>query len=151
MTRAFTGWHMTAILLAFFGVVVSVNMTMATFATRTFGGKVVENSYVASQHFNAWLAEARAQDALGWSHAVALGEGRRVTLTMTAGGKPLDGVVAVGFARHPVGRAADVPLRFVSAGAGRFESDAPLPAGRWYLHLTATRAGAEARFIEDVR
>ena len=64
MTRRFTGWHMTAIMFAFFGVVVSVNMLMATLATRTFGGTVVENSYVASQSFNRWLAEARAQDRL---------------------------------------------------------------------------------------
>lgn len=151
MTRAFTGWHMTAILVTFFGVVIGVNMTMATFATRTFGGKVVENSYVASQHFNEWLAEAKAQDALGWRHAVTLAADRRVVLTLASGGKPLDGAVASGFARHPVGRAPDVTLRFVSAGPGRFESDAPLPAGRWYLHLEATRAGRNAHFIEDVR
>lgn len=151
MTRAFTGWHMAAILFAFFAVVVSVNMTMATFATTTFSGKVVDNSYVASQRFNDWLAEARAQDALGWRHAARLAPDRRVTLTVEADGRPLDGAVAAGFARHPIGRAADVPLRFVSPGAGRFESDAPLPAGRWYLHLHVTRAGRDARFIEDVR
>ena len=44
MTRRFTGYHMTAILLAFFGIVVAVNLVMATLATRTFGGVVVENS-----------------------------------------------------------------------------------------------------------
>ena len=32
----------------------------------TFGGVVVENSYVASQDFNGWLDEARAERALGW-------------------------------------------------------------------------------------
>ncbi|HMP45265.1 MAG TPA: FixH family protein, partial [Sphingopyxis sp.] len=41
--RSFTGWHMTAILVGFFGVVMAVNFTMARLAMSTFGGKVVEN------------------------------------------------------------------------------------------------------------
>src|SRR3546814_10033574 len=64
--RRFTGWHMTAILIAFFAAVIAVNMLMATVAVRSFGGTVVENSYVASQKFNGWLAQARAQRRLGW-------------------------------------------------------------------------------------
>ena len=59
--RRFTGWHMTTILVAFFAVVITVNIVMARFALSTFGGTVVENSYVASQHYNEWLARAAAQ------------------------------------------------------------------------------------------
>ena len=36
---------------------------MAFAATGTFPGLVVENSYVASQHYDELLAKARAQDA----------------------------------------------------------------------------------------
>ena len=53
--RPFTGYHMTAILVAFFGVVIVVNFVMARYAVATFGGTVVDNSYVASQEFNGWL------------------------------------------------------------------------------------------------
>ena len=52
MPRTFTGRHMTMVLVAFFGTIIVVNFTMARFASSTFGGVVVENSYVASQHFN---------------------------------------------------------------------------------------------------
>ena len=65
--RKFTGWHMTGILVAFFGVVVTVNIVMARAAIGTFGGTVVENSYVASQKFNGWLDQAKAQDKMGWT------------------------------------------------------------------------------------
>ena len=41
MSKRFNGWHMTAILVAFFGVIVVVNFTMASYATRTFGGTVI--------------------------------------------------------------------------------------------------------------
>ncbi|TFI59674.1 hypothetical protein E2493_03390 [Sphingomonas parva] len=150
-TRGFTGWHMTGILIAFFGVIIAVNLTMATFATRTFGGKVVENSYVASQQFNRWLAEARAQKALGWQHAVTLGSDRRVGVTLGVAGKPLAGALVSAVARHPVGREGEVAVRFVSAGPGRYESDYPLPAGRWYLHLEVVRGADRAAFIETVQ
>ncbi|MGE0776676.1 MAG: FixH family protein, partial [Sphingomonadaceae bacterium] len=56
MTRSFTGRHMAIILIAFFGVVIAVNFYMARMAIGTFGGTVVDNSYVASQRFNGWLA-----------------------------------------------------------------------------------------------
>ena len=59
--KRITGRTMTAILCAFFGVVIAVNILMATIATRTFGGVVVENSYVASQEYNGWLAQSRRQ------------------------------------------------------------------------------------------
>src|SRR3546814_19411645 len=68
--RPFTGRHAAMILIAFFGVVISVNIVMASFALSTFGGTVVDNSYVASQHSNEWLATADAQ------HGRASGEDR---------------------------------------------------------------------------
>src|SRR5215212_8676756 len=61
-----TGWHMLAIVFAFFGVIIAVNIALAIAATGTFPGLVVENSYVASQHYDELLARAREQDKVGW-------------------------------------------------------------------------------------
>ena len=61
----FTGRHMLAAMLAFFGVIIAVNITMAVFAQTSWTGFVVRNSYVASQEFNGKVAAARAQAALG--------------------------------------------------------------------------------------
>ena len=66
MRKEFTGRHMAAILVAGFGVVIAVNLMMARFAVSTFGGVVVENSYVASQEFNTWLERAAQSRAIGW-------------------------------------------------------------------------------------
>ena len=74
MTRNFSGKHMAIILVSFFGVVIVVNLVMARLAVSTFGGVVVENSYVASQEFNRWLEEAEAEAA----PAGARGAGLRV-------------------------------------------------------------------------
>ena len=151
MGRQFTGRHMAAIICTFFGVVIAVNLVMATLATRTFGGTVVDNSYVASQKFNGWLAEARAQEALGWQEEVRLDPRRRVDVAISLGDRPLDGVQLTGYARHPVGRASDVPLAFFQKEPGRFVSRAPLPAGRWYVHLAVVRGADEADLIAEVR
>jgi nitrogen fixation protein FixH len=132
MTRRFTGWHMAAILVGFFGVVIAVNLVMARFAVSTFGGVVVENSYVASQHFNRWLDSAEAQDALGWDARLARTGQGKVAVTLT--GAPAE-VTVEAVARHPLGRQPDVPLGFTSLGDGRFVSNEALPAGRWTLRL----------------
>ena len=143
MTRTFTGRHMSAILVAFFGVIVAVNAVMATYAARTFGGVVVENSYVASQEFNAWLKAAKKQERLGWHPKVALDGSRRVTVAL-----PVTGAAVTGYAEHPLGRAADVPLTFT--GSKAVQSDQPLPAGRWTVHLTIRRGADEARIEETL-
>lgn len=150
MTRRFTGWHMFAILIAFFGVVIAVNITMAMFATRTFGGTVVDNSYVASQKFNEWLAAARAQDELGWQSRITLGEDRRVSVSVKDPHGPLADMTVTALARHPLGREADVPLRFVADGEGKVRSASPLPAGRWLIHLEIRRGSEVARLVENL-
>ncbi|MGI9356451.1 MAG: FixH family protein [Rhizobiaceae bacterium] len=61
----FTGWHMMACMLAFFGTIIAVNLTMAMLASGSWTGLVVKNSYVASQKFNDRLSEARLQTESG--------------------------------------------------------------------------------------
>lgn len=151
MARQLTGKHVAAIICAFFGVVISVNAVMAVLATRTFGGTVVDNSYVASQKFNGWLAEARAQRALGWRAGVSLDSDRRALLSLSKDGLPLAGAAARGYARHPLGRAPDVSLVFDRAAPGRLVSRERLPAGRWYLHLLVTRGPERADLIAEAQ
>lgn len=139
MTKRFTGWHFTAIIIAFFGVVIAVNVTMAVFATRTFGGVVVENSYVASQKYNGWLKAARRQQKLAWRIEPRLDERRHVVVSTN-----VDGAEISGFARHPLGREPDVPLTF----GKDLRSMQKLPSGRWSVHLLVRKGGDEARLIE---
>ncbi|WP_298398642.1 FixH family protein [Sphingobium sp.] len=134
MIRRFTGWHMTGILVAFFAVVIAVNMLMATVAIRSFGGTVVDNSYVESQKFNRYLAQARAQDRLRWTDNVALDQGRHVTLALSDGaGAPIRDARIAAVAQHPLGRAPDIALLFHEVTPGHYVSNVRLPAGRWQL------------------
>jgi nitrogen fixation protein FixH len=149
--KAFTGRHAAMILIAFFGTVIGVNIVMASFALSTFGGTVVDNSYVASQHYNEWLARADAQDRLGWDKSVAVDEGRHVRLIVRRDGAPVDGLRVVATLRHPFGRAPARAMRFVAAADGALRSLEALPAGRWQLDLSVHRGADEARYRIDLK
>lgn len=145
MTKHFTGRHMLAVMLGFFGTVIAVNVTMAWFASNTFGGTVVDNSYVASQKFNGWLAAGRAQEALGWSVTVNLDESRHVRASTGLGAATLSGI-----ATHPLGRLPEQRLRFVHTGEGHYRSVAPLPDGRFLVRIKVSAGGREADFKTDI-
>lgn len=150
LTRGpFTGRHFAAIMVGFFAVVVAVNLLMARYATSTFGGVVVENSYVASQRFNHWLAEARHEKALGWS-----AEARRAAdgaIEVVMAGAPGEGLVLTGTARHRLGREADRALAFRRRPDGSFRSAQVLPRGRWILRLEAVAGARRWRGEQDLK
>ncbi len=152
MTRKpFTGYHMAAILIGFFGIVIAVNIYMAKVAIGTFGGTVVDNSYVASQNYNEWLAEADRQSKLGWSIAASRVAGGKVALKVADNGAAGQGFVISARAIHPLGRAPEQALRFEPQGDGNWLSAEALPAGRWTLHFEMRRDADHYRTIADVK
>ena len=136
--RTFNGRHMAAILVTFFGVVIAVNLVNARYASSTFGGVVVENSYVASQGFNRWLDEAKREKALGWDAVTTWRPDGRIAVALK--GTPAN-VAVKAMARHPLGRIPDRALTFERIGTGRFLSRQALPDGRWDLRLTLAADG----------
>lgn len=69
MIKEIKGWHVLITFCLAFGVIISVNLTLAYNAVRTFPGLEVSNSYVASQFFDE---NREAQLALGWDVSVQL-------------------------------------------------------------------------------
>lgn len=130
--KPFTGRHMAAILVAGFGVVVAVNFTMAGLASSTFGGVVVENSYVASQKFNGWLEKAEKAKALGWELAATRRADGRVAAQLT---NVPPGASVTAQARHPLGRMPDMALTLYKDASGAWVSTQILPAARWTVRF----------------
>jgi nitrogen fixation protein FixH len=116
-SAAFTGKHMLAIMLAFFSVIIAVNVTMATFAGSSWTGFVVKNSYIASQEFNDKVAAARAQQALGWSAALAIEDGMARVELRDADGAPIDVSTATLELRNPATDSADRIIAMAPAGS----------------------------------
>ena len=68
MTREITGRHVAAMFGAGFGVIIAVNVLLATKAVSTFPGLEVKNSYVASQTFDADRARAMTMVEQEWDN-----------------------------------------------------------------------------------
>lgn len=135
----FTGRHMLFAMLAFFGVIVGVNFTMAWFARTSWTGFVVQNSYVASQQFNEKMAETRAQKALGWTGQFSLKDGTIGYTITDAGGAPVPlKAVAVTFKR-PVDDSEDHTVVLTDGRDGLEGTDA-LADGVWLVDVSADAA-----------
>ncbi len=134
----FTGKHMAIAMVAFFGVIVAVNLTMATLASRTWTGLVVKNSYVASQDFNAKQAAARKQAALGWHGRIARSEdGIGFDFSKRNGEAITSASVAVIF-RRPATEQMDQTVTFTHRGKGHYSGDVLLGSGNWTAEVNAT-------------
>ncbi|KUO53838.1 MAG: hypothetical protein APF78_03235 [Sphingomonadales bacterium BRH_c3] len=147
MRREFTGRHMLIVLVAGFGVVVAVNFFMASLAARGFSGVVVENSYVASQHFNGWLAQAERQQALGWEAKLARAEDGR--LRVETSGVPASATLRADI-RRPLGDPELAELELVPDGTDAFTTPEPVADGRWIIRLYIDAGGQEWRREEHL-
>jgi len=131
----FTGRHMALVLVIGFGIVAAVNFFMASLAVGGFHGVVVENSYVASQKFNSWLAEAENSRALGWD--VRPGRGEDGHVIVETADVPAGAEVEAEL-RRPIGEKQFEALVFNPGPDGVFRSTAPVASGRWTMRLTIT-------------
>ena len=128
-----TGRHVLFITVGAFGIIIAVNMVMAWKAISTFPGLEVDNSYVASQGFNARKA---AQETLGWSMTPGYEQGRMTLAFHGADGQPVqvqDLQVLVGRTTEAKDDAFPV---FVQDGAV-YAAEVPLHKGKWMVKVTA--------------
>ncbi len=140
--REFTGRHMLAIMLCFFGVIIAVNVTMAVFARTSWTGFVVRNSYVASQEFNDKVAAARAQQALGWSATLDVSD-RVASLTLDdREGNPVAIDKATLDLQSPAGDRTDRTVEFARVGSALM---APLDIadGLWVIAMRIRTADGQ--------
>ena len=133
--RKLTGRHVLLIFVGAFSVIITVNLSLAYNAVRTFPGLEVANSYVASQEFDA---RRDAQEALGWT--VRAGhEAGALRLSITADGMPVE----VAELDAVLGRAThvqdDVRPDFRFDGTA-YVAPMDLAPGNWNIRMTAVAA-----------
>lgn len=137
----FTGRHMLAVMLAFFGVIIAVNFTMAYLATSSWSGLVVENTYVASQEFNGKSATIRAILASGIKGDTTVTPGKvSYRLTLPGDVPVIADRVTLHFKR-PVGDRQDFVLDMVPAGGGQYVAEHAVAPGHWIVEAIAVKDG----------
>lgn len=134
MAAPLTGRKVLAMFVAFFGVIITVNLTMAYFAVGTFPGLDVKNSYVASQSFDD---DRAAQAALGWTVDVSYSHGELLVAVVDASGKPADVAKLDAIVGRPTHVRDDQTPEFQQRG-GVFKAPLTLESGLWNLRLEAS-------------
>lgn len=145
--REITGRMVLFGLMAFFGIVFTVNGIMARYAVTTFGGVETESSYKAGLAFKGEEHAAEAQAARHWTVDIQLqsmgAEGRLVRVHATdRDGKPLSDLVATAKLEHPTDARRDVELKLEPQGDGRYRAVAEAPSGQWVLLIDFAQGGS---------
>jgi len=150
--KKITGFHVTLMFVAFFGVIMAVNFLMAGLALGSFSGTVVDNSYVASQKYNQWLEESRQEAAHGWTVSKPKRADNKLQMSVTnADGTALSSSKVAAMAYHPVGQTKAIKLTFSENTAGQYISNESLPDGRWKLKISISQGGRNLDMVSEVK
>jgi nitrogen fixation protein FixH len=140
-SRPLTGRMVLVMLLAFFGVVIGVNVTMMKLAIATLSGTEVDSAYSASLGYEKEIAAAHAQAARHWkvdAHIERTADGAAVLQVEArdGDGRPVTGLKFLGRLERPIDKRADLAIDLAEVGIGvyrgRTEAIAP---GQWDLVL----------------
>lgn len=145
--KILTGRKVFMMLVAFFGLIIAVNVVMVHLAVRTLPGTEVDSAYAASLAYEKEIAAARSQDARKWkvdAH-VERGSGDSALLRVEAhdaSGKPMSGLTFEGRFERPTDRRADLSVTLAEEGIGVYRGRTPaISAGQWDLVLEGVSAG----------
>jgi len=141
--KQFTGRQFLGIMLAAFGVIIAANVTLAVFATGSFPGLEVKNSYVASQQFNQNKTD---QLALGWQLENEYLDGQLYLFIRDKEGRTVQPASLALRIGRPASDQQDIYLTPVFA-ADHIHAAVTLAPGSWQLAIDA-RDGDGKRFSQ---
>ena len=139
-----TGWHVLLMLVAFFGVVFTVNGIFIYYSQVSWTGLLPGNGYEASLKYNKEAARARALLAKGWQTKILVPKDGRIVIELKdRKGEPVTGLVAQGRALRAVGVQGDRDIAFAERGIGKYVLQGEgLAPGAWHIDVKFTRGGA---------
>jgi nitrogen fixation protein FixH len=131
MKQTLTGWHVFAMFIGAFSVIIGVNLTLAFQAVATFPGVVTHNSYISSQEFDR---DRAAQDGLGWDVNAQVTNGALSLSILDAKGVPVQPKVITATLGRATHVADDITPVFSWNGT-RLTAPVRVAAGYWTLWL----------------
>jgi nitrogen fixation protein FixH len=145
-----TGWHVLAGVVAFFAVVIAVDVSFAVVAYRTHPGQVSVTPYEDGLVYNRHLAQMQAQEDLGWQAAAKAAPGVLVLEFVDRAGRPVVGLSVTAKLERPATEAGRITPRFQDVGLGRYEADLGTIEGAWDVTAEA-RDAAGHLFVAERR
>lgn len=145
--RQLTGRAVLAMVLAFFAVVIGVNIVMMTLAVKTLPGTEVDSAYRASLAYGGEIKAAEAQAQRRWRVDAHLTRGPdgHAALQVEArdrDGAPLDAVLFSGRLERPADQHGDRAIALAAVGQGLYRgAAADIGPGLWDLVIEGEQGG----------
>ncbi|RXH11653.1 FixH family protein [Bradyrhizobium guangzhouense] len=146
-TKPLTGTKVFLMLVAFFGVVIGVNVTMMKLAIATLPGTDVDSPYAAGLAYEREITAAQDQTARKWqvnAHIERRADGNALLQVEArdAAGRPLSGLKFGGRLERPTDKRADLAVDLAEAGIGIYRGNAAAVApGLWDLVIEGDAKG----------
>lgn len=152
--RELTGKHVLAMLVVFFGIIITVSIVFTTLAVKSFRGEDIKQSYRQGIEYNETLAERAVQSDLGWRAAINVTgtiDDRRLIVKVTGpDDRGLTDLIITGRLRHPADQTLDRPLAFTVGADGLARADLSGLYGQWSVQAQATNADGQRQFRYDL-
>lgn len=145
--KPWTGWHVLFVLLAMFGVIISVNVFFAYKAITTAPGEY-GHAYIEGLKFNEKIEARAKQSALGWQMGLGMqrgagGDALFIATLKDKDKKPVTGASMTGMVGRTVDNKEDMKLVFTEAAPGEYTARVEkLGPGKWEFQAKAVKAGA---------
>ena len=144
--KELTGRHVLFMVLAFFGIIISVNTYFIVMAVKSFSGEDVPRSYRQGLEYNQTIEAREHQSQLGWTvTANRLDERILVSLT-DIDGQPLTNLSLTAKLRHPTVLSNDQILIFKEVEPGLYAASTRGFQGKWLLIVDAKKSEDSFRF-----
>ena len=154
--KPLTGTKVLLMLIAFFGIVIGVNVTMMKLAIATLPGTEVDSPYQAGLTYEKEIAAARDQAARKWQVDARVQRSADGGATLQieardASGRPVTGLKFEGRLERPTDMRADLAVEFAEVGIGIYRGNASAVApGQWDLVIEGDARG-ERMFLSKNR
>jgi nitrogen fixation protein FixH len=145
--KPLTGTKVFLMLVAFFGLVIGVNVTMMKLAIATLPGTDVDSPYAAGLTYEREIMAAHDQAARKWQVDARIQRSADGGATLQveardAGGRPMTGLKFQGRLERPTDKRADLPVELAEVGIGIYRGNvAAVAPGQWNLVLEGDARG----------
>ena len=147
-SKPLPGTKVFLMLVAFFGLVIGVNMTMMKLAIATLPGTDVDSPYAAGLVYDREISAAQDQALRKWkvsAHIERRSDGGAVLQVdaRDASGQPIAGLKFGGRLERPTDKRADLAVELAETGIGIYRGHAAAVApGQWDLVIEGEARGA---------
>jgi nitrogen fixation protein FixH len=148
-----TGWHVLAIFVVFFGIVIAVDTIMVLDAYRTYPGEVSSQPFEEGLAWDSELNQQHTQAELGWRMTAGFAAPGVIEITARdQAGRPVGLTRIEARLERPATEQGRRDIQFQPSAPGAYRAAVGALAGAWDLRLSAydrqgRRFDAERRLV----